>query len=310
MKPNGILTKCLAFALVYPIAALAIAAPILYGGLGGHNNGDSTNDGALVTVNQSTGVTTVVGHPAGVARISGLDFGLDGVLLASDLRPGGGFPPPTGPRFSDLITIDPISGALLTTVPILAPGGPLSIADLAVQPSTGVIYGITTPDGAGPPGQLYTISRTGAATLVGDENAFFASIAFAPNGTLYMSAANLGPGAPVQPTLRTLNPANGAGLTSVSTADFFGALAVRPTDGAIFGGTGDSSGLFIVNPATGAETLIGNTGRNFIGDLAFRPNAIPEPATIGLTGLALAALITSRRRNERKDSYDPDRGRL
>ena len=42
----------------------------LYGGLAGHNNGDSTNDGALATVNPNTGAVSIVGHPAGVTRIS------------------------------------------------------------------------------------------------------------------------------------------------------------------------------------------------------------------------------------------------
>jgi hypothetical protein len=41
---------------------------ILFGGLGGHNNGDSTNDGSLALVNQTTGVVNIVGHPAGVSN--------------------------------------------------------------------------------------------------------------------------------------------------------------------------------------------------------------------------------------------------
>ena len=56
----------------------------------------------------------------------------------------------------------------------------------------------------------------------------------------------------------------------------------------IFGGTAIRQGIFRVNPATGAGTLIGLTGQNFVGDLAFRPVAAP-PAALdlnqhGLTG--------------------------
>src|SRR5205823_2607571 len=101
----------------------------------------------------------------------------------------------------------------------------------------------------------------------------FASIAFAPNGTLYMSAGDLdfATGDIINTRLKRLNPTNAATLSFVPTNDFFGALAVRPEDSVIFGGTGDFAELFTINPVTGAETLIGTTGRNFVGDLAFQP---------------------------------------
>jgi hypothetical protein len=92
--------------------------------------------------------------------------------------------------------------------------------------------------------------------------------------------------------LRTLNPSNAANLSTVTTLDFFGALAVRPEDGVLFGGTGDSGNLFTVNPVTGGETLIGNTGRNFVGDIAFQT---PEPTSLALAGLGLLALAVARR---------------
>ena len=79
------------------IFALAVVPPAraetLYGGLGGHGVSSgpqaSTNDGALVIVSQTDGSTTLVGHPAGVARISGLAFGLDGALFGATQPPGG-----------------------------------------------------------------------------------------------------------------------------------------------------------------------------------------------------------------------------
>jgi hypothetical protein len=293
----------LVFAATICLVALcsspASADPILYGGLGGHNNGDSTNDGALAIVNQTTGAVTVVGHPAGVTRLSGLAFGLNGTLFATT-QPAGGFPPPPGPTgASSLITLNADTGALISNIGLIKDGTtPINIADLAVQPGTGLLFGIRGPnDGLGGQGRLYTINTTtGLATLIGNTGDFFGSIAFAPNGTLYMSAADLGAqGGLVNMALKTLNPTNAAILTSVPTIDFFGALGIRPNDGVIFGGNGDAHQLFRVNPATGAETLVGDTGLTFVGDLDFR--AAPEPSSVVLLALGLLMVAGARRRS-------------
>ena len=269
------------------------AAAILYGGLGGHNNGDSTNDGSLSLVDQATGLVTVIGHPAGISRISGLVFDSLGALYAST-QPGGGFPPPPGPTgASRLLRLDPNTGAILSNLAILVGSTAISIADLAVQPGTDVLFGIRGPnDQLNGQGSLYTINKsTGAATFIGNTGDFFGSIAFAPNGTLYMSSADLDAnGNFVNVSLKTLNPGTAAILTTVATNDFFGALAVRPTDGVIFGGTGDSQTLFTITPG-GVETLVGNTGRNFVGDLAFQT---PEPASMLFAALGLAVIIGSK----------------
>ncbi len=278
-----------------------IAQEVLYGGLGGHNNGDSTNDGALGIVSQTTGTVSIVGHPANVSRISGLAFAAPGVLYATTLQPPGGFPPPTGPRTSNLININVNTGATQTSVPITSGGFSLSIADLAIQPGTGTLFGITNPDGPSTgPGLLYSINKfTGVATLIGDTHNFFGTIAFAPDGKLYMSAADLdfNTGAVINISLKTIDPTTGATLTSVATRDFFGALAIR-SDSSIFGGTGDQHQLFTINPLTGFETLIGDTGSNFIGDLAFQP--VPESGptvTLMILGLfTLAGLARTWRR--------------
>jgi hypothetical protein len=86
----------------------------------------------------------------------------------------------------------------------------------------------------------------------------------------------------------TIDPRNAAVLAQVGLIKFLHSLAVRPTDGVMFGGDGDGAGIFKVNPAIGAATLVGLTGQNFVGDLAFRPVAGP-PAALdlnqhGLTG--------------------------
>jgi len=275
----------IAWMLAIAVLPAALAQPVLYGGLGGHGvtvgPQASTNDGSLVIVSQTDGSTTVVGHPAGVARISGIAFGLDGVLYGAT-QVGGGFPPPPGPNApSELIRIDPDTGALLSSVTIKDGAEGISIADLAVHPKTGALYGVRSSHDPGVgEGKLYIINpATGAATFVGDTFAFFASIAFAPDGTLYMGVAELGAG-PVNPGLLTLNAGNGAILKSVSTAHFYSSLAVRPSDGVMFGGTGDLQGVYTIDRETGAATGVGLTGRNLVGGLAFRPTQAPVVAAI------------------------------
>lgn len=250
----------------------------MYGGNGGHNNSDSINDGSLVTLNQTNAAVTVVGHPTGVSRLTGLAFDSTGKLFAST-SPGGVFLPPPPPQTSTLIVLDPATGALLSTIGTIkegSSGGPaISISDLAVQPGTDTLFGVRSPlDGNGGQGKLYTINKTtGVATLVGNTNAFFASIAFAPDGTLYESAADLNfmTGFTVNFRIMKVNPANAAIITSVTTTKFFGAFGVRPLDSVVFGGTGDAHEIYTVTPATGAITLVGDTGKNFVGDIAFSP---------------------------------------
>lgn len=276
-------------------AATSNAASILFGGLGGHGNGDSTNDGSLAFVNPATGSVTIIGHPAGVSRISGLVFDESGILFATT-QPGGGFPPPPGPTgVSQLLRLNPTTGLSLGSVSISDGTNQISIADLALQPGTGKLFGIRGPnDQLGGQGLLYTINAiTGLATLVGNTGDFFGSLAFAPNGTLYMSSADLDfAGNFINIGVKTLNPLNAAQLSFIATTDFFGALAVRPEDSALFGGNGDFAQLFQINPTTGAETLIGGTGRTFVGDLAFQP--VPEPASLALVAAGSLVLLLRR----------------
>ena len=198
----------------------AMAGPVvMYGGLGGHAaGGGSTNDGALVTVDQATAATTLVGHPAGVARLTGIAFDADGSLFGSTLG-AIPYPPPPSPSTSKLILINPDTGALISTIgPIVdGPNGPaISIDDLAMQPGTDVLFGIRSEiDGLGGAGKLYAINKaSGVATLVGNTGHVFGSIAFAPTGTLYLSAADLGAMGPTNASLKILNPVSAAVVSS------------------------------------------------------------------------------------------------
>jgi hypothetical protein len=303
---------CMAF---FSVAAANLSAGTIFASLGGQH-GVSTNNGALVTINPTNGAVTVIGVPSGGTAISGLTFDTSGGLWGSTQNGGGVLPPPNLTD-SDLIQINPLTGALISSVAITTGGTPLSIADLATQPGTNTIFGIQSPNDANFTGQanLYTISTTGAATLVGNTGVFFGAIAFAPGGTLYMTSADLGLNeddgeAYVCPVtdpdqsncaLSTLDPATAATLTSVQTSDFYSALGIS-NSGVIWAATGAGdlgpgtgqffAGVSTLNPTTGVATFIGNTGTNFVGDIAFDPT--PEPASLVLSGIGLAALLARR----------------
>ena len=286
------------------LASPAYSASIgtLYGGNGGHPNPDgsplSINNGWLVIIDQNTGAVTPDGHPAGVTKLSGLAFASDGTLYGSTLSRVD-FPPPvvTSPT-SHLISINPITGATINDFGSISAGGvPLQIADLAMQPGTNTLFGVSASSSGdfSAAGNLYTINTTtGVAVKVGNTGNFFNAIAFGPNGKLYATTADLdNMGNLVNTQLKTLNPLNASTLTAVAILQVPGALAVR-ADGVIFEGNGDAGGIYTINPVNGAETLVGNTGLNFVGDLAFKP--IPEPASMALCGLGLLLLLAAPRR--------------
>jgi hypothetical protein len=97
----------------------------------------------------------------------------------------------------------------------------------------------------------------------------------------------------VNTELKTLNPSNAHTLTMVATLDAPGALGVR-SDGTIFAGNGDAGKIYTINPITGQETTVGNTGLNFVGDLDFQP--VPEPMSLSMCCLGLVGLVVYRRK--------------
>ena len=145
-----------ALSSVLLFTSIARADPILYGGNGGHPNIDGTplsiHNGWLVGIDQDTGTVVPIGHPDDVARISGIAFASYDLLYGATLG-GGGFPDtPPPPNSSRLVLINPNTGALVSDFGLIRAGvggQGISIADLAIQPGTGVLYGIESREAAG-----------------------------------------------------------------------------------------------------------------------------------------------------------------
>lgn len=127
--------------------------------------------------------------------------------------------------------------------------GTSTVADLAIDPITGQLYGAER----NAPLNLYTIDiSTGQATTVGTMSSVRTGLTFGPDGTLY--------GCSLNGTLYQIDPATAA-ETLVGGGSGPGLLedaTVRP-DGMIFV-TDWNGGLYSIDPATGTNTLLGNSG--------------------------------------------------
>lgn len=274
--------RCLfTWALVLPWGPVACGQALL----------GNSFDGFLYDISVATGAAT---NPrptgTGVDSLVGIDFAPDGTLYG--LTTFVGMPP------NALVTIDPMLGTA-TTVGLT---GLFNIAegDLAFDPTTGTLLGLQNVPANR---QLLTLDvATGAATVVGDLGGLTdlepSAMAFGADGTLYVletGAATSGPS-----TLLTVDKSTAAVTSSVTLSVDFGFTAgmdFHPVTGELYIADGGSregaDSLYLINPSTGATTLIGPTGLpDGLAGLAF---VIPEPSCLGLALLGSVIGFANRR---------------
>jgi len=114
-------------------------------------------------------------------------------------------------------------------------------------------------------------------TLMGSGNSFAAGIAFDPTGVLYASRGNA---AGRLEDIDLVNQVTGE-MTPIGAMEAVISDIVFALDGTLYGSspTGD---LYSINPATGAKTLLFNTGINNLSGLATTA-ATPTPTPSGIT---------------------------
>ena len=233
---------------VLPLVASVAAAAAMHGSSAPFEVlGQTVPVGSLLIVDQENGSGTFVGVPIEDKGLAGIAFNSGGELFGST-RDGSVEAP------SALVRIDPNSGDLIETIGTISDGtNELGIADLAFQPGTDALFGISTVDEANPClNCLYTIdAHTALATLVGlPDVASGAGLGFGPDGTLYLTTTFSHSGDTFDPLFEvvTLDPGDASvlsredallevpqevrGLTIRSVR--FDGLGVRPSDGALF----------------------------------------------------------------------------
>jgi hypothetical protein len=175
-----------------------------------------------------------------------------------------------------LYTIDSATGAATAVGPI-----GFGVTGLAVDPTTGVLYGSTTTISATDPNSIITINkRTGAGTLVGPtgRSSGLADIAFDASGQLW------GWGADTPLDLETVDKTTGA-ATSVGGSGSFGEGMSFDGSGTLFGMfNGDDGELSTVDTSNGDLTTVATLSGSPFGD-----RAIPA-ASFGCDGSTLYAI--------------------
>ena len=269
-------------------AQLGLAQPVMYGRTGRK----SPSPGAIGTVDQTTGVVSVVGL-TGRPVLSGLAFNSLGDLYGISCDDA------AGPENCALIMIDPDTGAEIANVGLVTYGGsdaPHWITDLAFQPGTDILYashfylGLTTID-------TTTAVITQVNPTLPSGNGDAGGLTFLPGGRLFLTSSLNN-----STEFWELNPADGStvGTVSLSTQIGISGLGSRPTDGQVFGTTRPWQApdvlpvLVTLEVATGVVTTVG-TLNEYLSDVDFGPQplvggeAIPAggPAAWGLTALLL-----------------------
>lgn len=245
--------------------------------------GTGKNDGGrIITINPTTGAGTLVGS-SGFSEVSGLAFNSFGVLYGVT---GGS----TGPSF--LVTINPSTGVGTSIGPVASTSNE-GFGGLRFSPS-GTLFGSAWN---GTTGELWTINpATAAQTFISaitgcTGNNFVPGIAFSSAGTLFGSRGNSN--GHVE-NLVTLIPATAA-CTPIGSgsANVISDLAFDPATGILYGVTGGGGGNFLlqINPATGAETVIGLIGFDNVSSLAISGAAITAVPTLSEWAMILMGAL-------------------
>ena len=212
------------------------------------------NAGHLLRIDPTSGRGGSVGQISSTVGLGGLGFLLDGGLIATDRSSGA----------SRLLYLRRDASVVWDAGPIADGATTVLVSDLAVHPTTGVIYALSDePAGTG---TLFTVHpATAVATRIGSTPLLAAErnggIAFAGT-TLTMTTRA------ASARLLTINPATAAALTSAALdAPDTLTLAARPSDQQLFAVR--EGGALIEIAASGATTHLGTSGAGEPGAIAF-----------------------------------------
>jgi hypothetical protein len=260
-------------------AASASASPIVY---------VVTFGGQFGTLDASTGSFTQIG-PLTSDPIGGLASGPNDSLLGVSF--GG-----------NLESINPATGAV-SVIAATGLGPSLATAAFATGQLNGTVY---ETDGSN---NLYTINTTtGAALLIGptglpqcpsvtDPDDIGDEALFSANGKLYLTfdAFNAVTNAVVYaPEFYQVDPLTGAATLIGSTA--FGIDAALQVNGIVYGFTAGNT-VLTLNVANGNTTFVTNYDATAFDILGAAPT--PEPASLGLVAMGIAAVLVAGRRRFR-----------
>lgn len=174
-----------------------------------------------------------------------------------------------------LYTINLGSGSATFIAPLRLEGRtPLGVTGLAAHPTTGIMYGITSPLSGNNPGSLVTIDpNTGIATLVGELRFPGSDIAFNKAGILFTWL-------PPSSQLGIVNLTTGA-VTPIGTpgaAGTIAGLAIDQNGTAYITPSGAGGTLDVVDIATGAikkgPQLSGAPFASNINSMTFTPSGL------------------------------------
>ena len=238
--------------------------------------------GDLYQVNETTGVCTLLtttGLPFDDPFVYGAcTSGSPDLIYATDNGAAG-----------TLYTVDPSDGS--TTAVGTYNGDTTNILELACDASGGVLYGTDYA-------ALYTVDSTTAATAkVGDFTvAGMMAMTYVPGAGLYGVDNNPGTLYEINTSTTALSAVGPTGAAAQATID----LAYDTVTATLIGSVNiPDQRICDVNIATGQATLLNNTGvPNMLGLAVLRsasaPTVIPEPAGLGLIGMAMIAARRKR----------------